>query len=61
MQTYVFGYYSQVYGEGKGADGNDVVWSNAYNGMALANCGACLLFGMFYIVAFTADQTTTKM
>ncbi|XP_057365243.1 uncharacterized protein LOC130685953 [Daphnia carinata] len=56
MQLYVFGYYSQVYGEGT----DSTSWSNAYTGMALANSAASLFFGIFYIVAFT-EETTTKM
>ncbi|KAI9559884.1 hypothetical protein GHT06_013891 [Daphnia sinensis] len=56
MQLYVLGYYSQVYGEGTGGSG----WGNAYSGMALANSAACLLFGIFYVIAFT-EETTTKM
>ena len=56
-KLYVFGYYSRVYGEGT-ANRN---WGDAYTGMVLANSAASLIFGMYYVIAFTEKPTTTKM
>jgi hypothetical protein len=46
-----------VYGEGP-TNGN---WGDAYTGMALANSAASLIFGIYYVVAFTEKPITTKM
>ena len=53
----MFGYYSRVYNEG--TDNRN--WGDAYTGMVLANSAASLIFGMYYVIAFTEKPTTTKM
>lgn len=59
-QVYVLCYYSKAHGEDDTGNKNSI-WGNSYNGVALANAGACLLFGLFYAGLFTNKVTKTSM
>ena len=58
IQTYVLVNYTQVYHDQLATDDADQTWGNAYNGLALANAGACLLFGAFAAVSIPDRKTS---
>jgi len=60
IQTYVLVNYTQVYHDQLETDSADQTWGDAYNGLALANAGACLLFGAFAAVSIP-DRTPSLL
>ena len=58
MQTYILVCYTQIFHDQLVTDPADQSWGDAYNGLALANAGACLLFGAFAAISIPERKTS---